>query len=145
MTPPEKAARIHELHDAYVAATGYEIVLNPMREHQWWDWCAFGKWTWTVDDLKRGIFYLRAQIKADKRNDGALRFTNLVGMPDKFEEDLQFAREAAKGNPLFQNKPKPKASSQPLPDPAELVTGASGAALFRELLNQPAARPPERG
>ena len=96
MIPPNAMALVKELHAAYVARSGYEIALNMQRENAWREWCQFGDWKWTAEDLARVIGYLRAQIRNDKRNDGALKFSNLIGQPDKFEEDLALARAASK-------------------------------------------------
>lgn len=95
MIPPNAIALVKELHACYVARTGYEIAYNLARENSWREWCAFGGWKWTCEDLARVIGYLRGKIRKGERNEGALKFFNLVGRPDNFEEDLNLAREAA--------------------------------------------------
>ena len=87
MTVQEKAQLCRDLHAHFCARTGFDLVANDQRLRMWWDWCQFSNWTWTKDDLSRVIGYLTAQIKQDKRNQGALRFNTFVGSPDKFEED----------------------------------------------------------
>lgn len=96
MIPPNAMNLVKDLHATYVARSGYEIALNMGRENVWREWCQFGEWQWTAVDLTRVIGYLRAQIRNDKRNDGALKFSNLIGQPDKFEEDLALAKAAFK-------------------------------------------------
>lgn len=96
MIPPNAMQIVKDLHATYEARSGYVITLNMQRENAWREWCQFGDWKWTAEDLARVIGYLRAQIRNDKRNDGALKFSNLIGQPDKFEEDLGLAREASK-------------------------------------------------
>lgn len=96
MIPPNAIALVKELHACYVARTGYEIAYNLARENTWREWCAFGGWKWTCEDLARVIGYLRGKIRKGERNEGALKFFNLVGRPDNFEEDLNLALEAAK-------------------------------------------------
>lgn len=125
MIPPNAMQRVKDLHACYEARTGYVIAYNMTRENMWKEWCSFGGWAWTCEDLTRVIGYLRAQIRNDKRNDGALKFTNLIGMPDKFEEDLNLAREASKrvhaGKPPIQRTARaeaPAAEDAPL-DSAE--------------------------
>lgn len=88
MTNP---AAIALLHEVYCLATGLRLPLDMTRERQWFDWQARGL---TPDDLRTVIRYLQAQIKQTKRNPGCLKFSNLVGMPDLFEEDLAMARAA---------------------------------------------------
>lgn len=109
MSAPKNAAEIIKgLHSQYEARTGYAVAYNMVRERSWWDWCVWSGWTWTTDDLSRVVGYLRAQIKQGKRNEGALKFSNLVGYPDRFEEDLNLAREAAKS--AWGGKPRAKAA-----------------------------------
>lgn len=141
LTPDQKAARIRELHDHYRARTGFEIMLNMQREKMWWDWCEYSAWTWTTQDITRVISYLLSQIRIDKRNEGALKFNNLIGQPDKFEEDLGLAKKAARPNPLF-HKPTPARQEKPnqtlTNSQGEAVhSGADAAADFRRLLQSP--------
>lgn len=96
MIPPNAIQIVKDLHATYVARTGYEIAYNLARENAWRDWCQFGGWVWTADDLARVIGYLRMKIRKGERNEGALKFANLIGRPDNFEEDLNLAREAAR-------------------------------------------------
>lgn len=91
MIPPNAMQRVKDLHATYVARSGFAIVLNMQRENDWRAWCQFSDWLWTAEDLARVIGYLQEQIRETKRNTGALRFSNLIGQPDKFEEDLQLA------------------------------------------------------
>jgi hypothetical protein len=91
MIPPNAMALVKELHAAYVEGSGQKIVFNMARENNWREWCTWGNWAWTCEDLTRVITYLLEQIRLGKRNMGALKFSNLIGFPDKFEEDLQLA------------------------------------------------------
>lgn len=106
LTPSDKASIITDLHAHLCAKTAMDLILNDQRRRMWWDWCSYSAWTWTKDDLGRVVSYLISQIKIDKRNEGSLKFTNLIGQPDKFEEDLGLAKKAAKPNPMFAAKPK---------------------------------------
>jgi hypothetical protein len=102
---------VKDLHAQYEARTGYTVALNMMRERQWAEWLVWSNYTWTVDDLARVIAYLRRKIDKGERNDGALKFGNLIGQPDHFEEDLNLAREEAAKSPF-----KPKTRPRPLPE-----------------------------
>ena len=142
MTPADKAERITQLHAHYCARTGFEIALNDMRRRMWWDWCSFASWAWTKDDLSRVISYLLSQIKIDKRNEGSLKFTNLIGRPDTFEEDLGLAKKAAKPNAMFvakpEAKPAPKSGEMTNSRGEPIYAGKDAAADFRRsFLNPP--------
>lgn len=124
MSPEDKATLITDLHAHYCARTGFEMILNDPRRRMWWDWCCYAAWTWSKDDLGRVIGYLLRQIKIDKRNEGALKITNLIGQPDKFEEDLGLAKKAAKPNPMFHAKPRQQTA------PKGQVTNSQGDEIY---------------
>lgn len=107
MTPPDPIAHVRALHASFEARTGYPIRWNVHRERQWSEWCRWADWEWTDADLARVIAYLRSQIQAGKRNEGALKFDNLIGSPDRFEEDLNLAKESAKASRIYRPKPQP--------------------------------------
>lgn len=140
MTPDQKAELIMQLHATYCARSSFDILLNDQRRRMWWDWCSFASWTWTKDDLGRVIGYLLSQIRIDKRNEGALKFTNLIGQPDKFEEDLGLAKKAAKPNRMFVAKPEPvkPVAGQPVNSFGEAVeVGPTAGEEFRNLFQKP--------
>lgn len=132
-TPFNMRDRLQALHASYQARTGYTIRWNMHRERQWCEWSAWSEHTWGETELARVISYLRAKIAKGERNDGALKFDNLIGQPDKFEEDLNLALEAAKGAAHFRPKPKP---AQPAPTTPEAApfTGKEAAVNFRKLV-----------
>jgi hypothetical protein len=123
MIPANAMQLVKGLHDSYVARTGYDIAYNMARENTWREWCQWGNWTWTGEDLTRVIGYLRKKIAKGERNEGALKFANLIGRPDNFEEDLNLARE--EGKKVFggrRSKPSQEAATcdeAPKQDPAE--------------------------
>lgn len=96
MIPSNAMQLVKELHAFYVSRTGYQIAYNLARENTWREWCQWGEWAWSGDDLSRVIGYLRKKIARGERNEGALKFQNLIGRPDNFEEDLNLAREDSK-------------------------------------------------
>jgi len=93
-------SEIAALHEAYCKLTdqpGYPLRFN--RQHNWYHWCQCG---FTLDDLKLVIRYLKRGISNGKRNPGALKFSNLICQPDRFEDDLFEARRV-----LNVRKPRP--------------------------------------
>lgn len=131
--PPNLPQLIRTLHAAYEARTGYKIALNMMRERQWAEWLRWGDYKWTETELARVIGYLRRKIAKGDRNDGALKFGNLIGQPDHFEEDLNLALEEAAKSPF---KPRRAESgrqrAEPQPDEAAPLDPAAAAARWRE-------------
>lgn len=86
---------IHELHAAYCRTSGQQIEINMARENDWLVWHSFrAGQRFTVSDLVTVITWLQKEIRAGNRNPGALKFRNLIGQPDYFEEDLAQARAA---------------------------------------------------
>lgn len=123
--PADVPAFVKALHASYESRTGYKVRWNTLRERQWWDWCEFSDWTWTEKELARVIGYLRAKISKGERNDGALLFRNMIEMPDRFEEDLNLALEAAKGTFT-----KPRKPTAPISSNASDLVNAHGEAAF---------------
>jgi hypothetical protein len=94
-------ATIPELHATFVRLTRQDISLNMLREQQWWQWIAFRKERrFTVADLVAVVSYLQKEIRKGDRNPGALKFTNLIGSPDRFEEDLAMANAQLRVPPV---------------------------------------------
>lgn len=81
--------RIQQLHALYVELTGFEIRLDSSRENDWFLWLKAG---FCEDDLKIMVHHLRKGIQAGSRQAAALKFRNLIGQPDYFEEDLAEAK-----------------------------------------------------
>jgi hypothetical protein len=94
--PKDKRPQIEALHARYVKLTGYsEISLDMARERQWFEWQKFGvthNHPFTQDDLSLVVRLIHDGIKRQKRNQGALKFDNLIGNPAGFEQDLAEAR-----------------------------------------------------
>ena len=80
---------IPTLHKLYCQLTGLILRLDMDRERMWFEWCRRG---FTADDLCAVIAHIRQGIKTGKRNPGALKFSNLIGNLDYFEEDLALIR-----------------------------------------------------
>lgn len=91
-TSPDIAA----LHRAYVNLTGLDIGLNMERERVWFEWLRFRRDDpFSATDLGLVIAHLRRGIRDEKRNDGCLRFRNLIGDVEAFDEERAAARKAA--------------------------------------------------
>lgn len=79
---------IRQAHALYEQLTGQTLALHLERHRQWAQLLAHG---FTLDDLRRVITYLQKEIRATRRNVGALKLSNLLQL-DRFEEDLAVSR-----------------------------------------------------
>lgn len=79
--------RWQALHGWYEQQMGATIRLDMNLERLWFEWF---KCDYQEDQFKRVFKYLRDQIKQRKRNDGALKLSNML-QPDRFSEDLGLA------------------------------------------------------
>ena len=112
-SPTDAAARIHAVHQLYTQLTGQSLSLRYGRERMWWDLLHAG---YTPQDVRAVIRYLQREIRAGRRNVGALKLSNLLQL-DRFEEDLQISRVRLTPPPP---PPPPRPVPPPLPsDPAE--------------------------
>lgn len=82
---------IAELHATYVRETGISLALSADRMAAWQRWQSRG---WDARQLQGVIREINRGISKQERMPGALRFANLIGSPDKFEEELGLARAA---------------------------------------------------
>ena len=90
--------RIEELHALYTALTGHALFLNADRERMWFEWLRYRNPPFTSNELGLVIRRIKRGIEEGSRNVGALKFRNLIGQPDYFEEDL--AEATARARPL---------------------------------------------
>ena len=100
------AAAIHKAHQLYCQLTGQTLRLAFDRERMWFELLRVG---YTLADLRAVILYLQREIRAQRRNVGALKLSNLL-QPDRFEEDLQISRVRLR-------PPSPPAPDPPPPLP----------------------------
>lgn len=89
------AENIRAIHTSYCKATGTDprdLPLNMQRETLIGYWITYGKTSrgepWGVQDLLYVISLIKKGISNGSRQPGALRFNNLFGQLDTFEEDL---------------------------------------------------------
>jgi hypothetical protein len=125
------AQDLKPLHDEYCARTGMDIAMNFTRERVWREWLGFNRdKPFTLDDLKLVIAYLRTKIRTGDRNEGALKFSNIIGSPDFFEEDLALARQWRQDRKQpWGSSPAPRAKKE---EPVERATMEDWEAIKRE-------------
>jgi hypothetical protein len=113
MNPPTPvdAALVAQAHALYCQLTGQDLPLRYDRERQWYELLRAGH---TLADVEHVVRYLQREIRATRRNVGALKLSNLL-QPDRFEEDLGISRLRVRA-PTVQPVPKPP---PPRPHPAE--------------------------
>ena len=99
---------VRELHELYCHWTAQTLSLRFDRERLWYEFLRAG---FSDADLKRVVTYLQKEIRAERRNIGALKLSNLLQL-DRFEEDLNISRVRLKP-PV----PHPKPAVQPALDP----------------------------
>lgn len=97
---------IQQAHQLYCQLTGQTLLLAYDRERMWLDLLRAG---YTQQDLRIVVTYLQREIRAQRRNIGALKLCNLLQL-DRFEEDLQISRVRLR-------PPPPPASPRPLEPP----------------------------
>jgi len=114
--PPVDTALIAQAHALYCRLTGQHLPIRYDRERQWYELLRAGH---TLADVEHVVRYLQREIRATRRNVGALKLSNLL-QPDRFEEDLGISRlrvRASTGQPV--SKPPPP-MPHPTQDPEEL-------------------------
>jgi hypothetical protein len=79
---------VRELHELYCHWTAQTLSLRFDRERLWYEFLRAG---FNAADLKRVVTYLQKEIRAERRNIGALKLSNLLQL-DRFEEDLNISR-----------------------------------------------------
>ena len=111
--PPLDAAAIQQAHQLYCQLTGQSLRLAFDRERRWYELLRVG---YSLQDLRTVIAYLQREIRAQRRNVGALKLSNLL-QPDRFEEDLQISR--LRFRPPSTPKPPPPTPAITHPAPHE--------------------------
>ena len=100
---PVDAAVIQDAHRLYCQLTGQTLRLAFDRERMWYELLRVG---YSLEDLRAVITYLQRQIRAQRRNVGALKLSNLL-QPDRFEEDLQISHVRLRPPPVAPATPPP--------------------------------------
>src|SRR6202049_5162993 len=81
-------ATLRANHQLYCQITGQKISLRFDRAHLWYEFLRAG---FRAHDLKSIVSYLQKEIRASRRNVGALKLSNLLQL-DRFEEDLNISK-----------------------------------------------------
>jgi hypothetical protein len=89
------ALAIGQAHQLYCHLTGQSLRLAFDRERMWYELLRLGS---SLQDLRTVILYLQREIRAQRRNVGALKLSNFL-QPDRFEEDLQISRVRLRAPP----------------------------------------------
>jgi hypothetical protein len=112
---PVSPATIVEAHQLYCQLTGQSLRLAFDRERMWYELLRLG---YSPADVRTVILYLQREIRAQRRNVGALKLSNLL-QPDRFEEDLQISTVRLRALP----PPQPAQTSPPALSPRERQQG----------------------
>ena len=115
MNPPLDATLIAQAHALYCRLTGQSLSLSYDRERLWYEVLRAGH---TLADVEHLIRYLQREIRATRRQVGALKLSNLL-QPDRFEEDLGISRLQLRPLPAPPRLNPPPAPPLTVP-PAEL-------------------------
>jgi len=102
-SPPVDAAAIAQAHRLYGELTGQSLRLAFDRERMWYELLRAG---YGLKEVRAVITYLQGEIRAGRRNVGALKLSNLL-QPDRFEEDLQISRVRLRPAPPVKPSPPP--------------------------------------
>src|SRR5271166_1405914 len=98
-------AALRATHELYCQLTGQKLSLRFDRERLWYEFLRAG---FSAQDLKSVVAYLQKEIRASRRNVGALKLSNLLQL-DRFEEDLNIATSDCaarhRHNPLAPHRP----------------------------------------
>jgi hypothetical protein len=120
--PTSWPATVRELHGLYCRWTAQPLSLRFDRERLWYEFLRAG---FSAADLKQVVRYLQKEIRAQRRNVGALKLSNLLQL-DRFEEDLHISRVRLKG--LVQ-----RPESVPPPPPLPAIDEARRTQLLEKL------------
>lgn len=77
-----------KLHDFYCNLVAIQLPFSMQRHYLWEHWCSRG---FTECDLRDVVRYIKARIQDGYRQRESLKFSNLIGDTERFEEDLSMA------------------------------------------------------
>jgi hypothetical protein len=108
-------AAIRATHELYCQLTGQKLTMRFDRERLWYEFLRAG---FSAEDLKSVVAYLQKEIRASRRNVGALKLSNLLQL-DRFEEDLNISKVRLRSAPPSYSAACAAADPSP-PTPAQL-------------------------
>jgi hypothetical protein len=100
----------------YCQLTAQKLTLRFDRELLWYEFLRSG---FSAEDLKSVVAYLQKEIRASRRNVGALKLSNLLQL-DRFEEDLNISRVRLRPSAPPPNSSGSTSTDPPPPTPAQL-------------------------
>jgi hypothetical protein len=109
-------AALRATHELYCQLTGQKLSLRFDRERLWYEFLRAG---FSAQDLKRVVAYLQKEIRASRRNVGALKLSNLLQL-DRFEEDLNISNVRLRSKPPPRSPRSTSNTDPPPPTPAQL-------------------------
>ena len=128
-------ASLRAIHELYCHLTGQKLTLRFDRERLWYEFLRAG---FSQDDLKTVVAYLQKEIRANRRNVGALKLSNLLQL-DRFEEDLNISKVRLRAPPSASSSVTP--TTPPVLTPAQLQNlrrqAKQALANLRRQLNNP--------
>jgi len=107
--------QIVQAHALYCQLTGQSLSLGFDRQRMWFELLRLG---YGPEQIRRVLVYLQREIRAGRRNVGALKLSNFL-QPDRFEEDLNISQVKLKTTP-------PKQVSLPSPPPSDRTVQDQG-------------------
>ncbi len=124
-----------ESHAIYCTLAGRDLPLTMTIHWQWNLWKSKG---WTMDDLRLVVQHIKMLIKEDRRRPESLRFHNLIGNTERFNEDLAEARALARvpretnRDRILQATGRPQASLDNVQTAGQVHQRTRLAAMLRE-------------
>jgi len=129
--PKNWSAAVRELHALYCHWTAQTLSLRFDRERLWYEFLCAG---FRAPDLQQVVTYLQKEIRAQRRNIGALKLSNLLQL-DRFEEDLHISRVRLKP-PARRPDPTPRPIPDRQPDDPQRQQILHGLRIFRQRLGR---------
>lgn len=100
--------------------------MNIHREAVWFEWIRAG---FGEPELRLVVAHLQRKIRSGERRPECLKFSNLIGNPDFFEEDLAMARAVGRIQPVDRARADVmRATGRPVATPQQTTGGAVPAA-----------------
>jgi hypothetical protein len=109
-------ATLRANHQLYCQLTGQKLSLRFDRERLWYE---FLRADFSAHDLKSVVSYLQKEIRASRRNVGALKLSNLLQL-DRFEEDLNISKVRLRPSAPPPDSSRSTPTDPPPPTPAQL-------------------------
>ena len=125
MPDNEIVAAVKDIHHLYCQLSGQQLTLRYDRQRLWFEFLRAG---FAALELRHVVRYLQKEIRAGRRNVGALKLSNLLQL-DRFEEDLNISRVK-----LHAASASVARSSGALSDPSSPLSTADQETLRQEAL-----------